>query len=147
MPISLRISTVVALLVLAGAASMASANEVLFSCTTTNGKPVQLSQSGDTLHYRFGAANKPELVFSNRTADIENGSCNSGNSSHSWVLLRNGGYDYMISAHDQTGKPSQATLDVYRSNAKTSSATLVCRSGSVRHQLNRLSDIILPCSQ
>ena len=69
MPISLRISTVVALLVLAGAASMASANEVLFSCTTTNGKPVQLSQSGDTLHYRFGAANKPELVFSNRTAD------------------------------------------------------------------------------
>ena len=125
----------------------ALADEVLFSCTTTNGKPVQLSQNGDTLHYRFGAANKPELVFSNRTADIENGSCNSGNSSHSWVLLRNGGYDYMISAHDQTGKPSQATLDVYRSNAKTSSATLVCRSGSVRHQLNRLSDIILPCSQ
>ena len=147
MPISLRISTVVALLVLAGAASMASANEVLFSCTTTNGKPVQLSQNGDTLHYRFGSANKPELVFSNRKADIENGSCSGSNSSHSWTLLRNGGYDYMINTHDQTGKPIKATLDVYRSNAKTSSATLVCRSGSVRHQLNRLSDIILPCSQ
>ena len=125
----------------------ALADEVLFSCTTTNGKPVQLSQNGDTLHYRFGSANKPELVFSNRKADIENGSCSGSNSSHSWTLLRNGGYDYMINTHDQTGKPIKATLDVYRSNAKTSSATLVCRSGSVRHQLSRLSSSISPCGQ
>lgn len=128
-------------------ATVLAEDGVLFRCTTTHGKSIMLSQNNDTLHYRFGPVDKPELAFSNQKADTDSGSCSGNNSSHSWVLLRNGGYDYMISTHDHTGKPSQATLDVYRSNAKASSATLACRSGSVRHQLSRLNSIISPCGQ
>lgn len=41
----------------------------LFDCTTTNGKQLLLTEHGDTLTYRFGKTNRPELVFSIKKND------------------------------------------------------------------------------
>lgn len=37
--------------------------DTLFSCTTTNGKQIKLTDKGETLEYRFGKVSHPELVL------------------------------------------------------------------------------------
>ena len=128
------------------AATAAQAGELLFACTTTQGKQVAITDEGETLRYRFGSATRPELVFSSDKAQLQSGACTAAKGSYAWVILSNGGYDYMISAHDVRKRPATATLDVYRSNAKASASTLVCRKGSITNHLHRLQSVSSPCS-
>ena len=142
--ISAQLASVV--LMFGFAVATVQAGELLFACTTTQGKQVAVTDEGETLRYRFGPATQPELAFSSDKAQVESAACNEGKGSHAWVILSNGGYDYMISTHDVHKRPSVATLDVYRSNAKASASTLVCRKGTVTNRLSRLQSVSTRCS-
>ncbi len=131
-------------LLLAVLATGAAQAETLFSCTTTQGKQLQIEAQGDSLHYRYGKTGKPELEFSQPRQNINNGACSSEGKRHDWLVMTHNGNEYMIMA--EGGQRQRATLDVYLNARKNSSLTLTCRSNSIHNRLSQLSSISSPCS-
>lgn len=132
-------------LLLATLAASAAQAEILFACTTTQGKRVQIEAQGETLHYRYGPASAPELEFSQPRSETNSGACSSQGKRHDWLVMTNKGYEYMITT--ESSRRQKASLDVHIEGRKSSSRTLTCRAKSIQNHLSQLSSIASPCGQ
>ncbi len=73
--------------------------KVIFSCTTTNHKPVLVTEYNNRFRYQFGKAAHPELVFEDdKKAAIARSPLWAGVGRHIWsnLVLQNGDYYYTV---------------------------------------------------
>lgn len=74
-------------------------SKIVFSCTTSQGKQLQVSEQAGKFRYSFGYPNRPELVFENHRAEaIARSPRWNGVGRAIWsnLVLQNGQYFYTV---------------------------------------------------
>lgn len=130
------------------AITTAQASELLFACTTTNGKQIMVTDHGQNFGYRFGKPGKPELAFTSDRQQTEITACtaSNGDGSEASIHLSNGDYDYVVTGGgDRYHKQPYGDVKVMRSGSDTPVATLQCRTGTVVNHIFDLSNIASRC--
>lgn len=134
-------------LLLAALSAGTAQAEILFSCTTTQGKPLQIEIRGNDVHYRYGVANAPGLAFSQARSDIEHGACSSKGRRQDWLAMTTTNNDiYTITV--ESGAHPQATIEVhFYTDRPSNEAFLTCKADSIENRLSQLGSISSPCEE
>ena len=109
----------------------AQADDPVFSCTTTNGKTVQVVQTPTHVRYTFGMPGQaPEMTIETPTAELDY-SVSTGSQIESFVMnFRNGDTTYLLDASTLHTDPDwYGQLTVYRGDTRL--AMIDCRDGTV----------------
>lgn len=118
---------------------------LVFSCTTTKGKAIEVCQTPATVSYAFGKkGQKPEMALSVPSRQLDWTSSSGSGLNYDRLTFHNGKTAYALEIENEFGgngqeeKPSTtATLNVL-SGGKTL-ATLVCRAQGLHEQLDNLN--------
>ncbi|MGY1457919.1 MULTISPECIES: hypothetical protein [unclassified Luteimonas] len=111
---------------------LAQADDTVFSCTTTNGKVVQVVQTVTHVRYTFGKPGQaPEMTIETPTAELEY-SVSTGSQVESFVMnFKNGDTTYLLDASTSYMDPDwYGQLTVFQGDTRL--AMLDCKKGTVK---------------